>query len=147
MMRRLPARKRLPQPGVERLDPWLPEVPGPRRRHAETGAVLVEALIAILIVAAMAGLWFETVAGNARQQQALADRRLAMLVARSQLATVGVLSAIAPGETTGSDAGFDWKITIEGGGEAPRGARLVTVTVTRPDRGQLASLTSLRLGQ
>lgn len=113
----------------------------------EVGAVLVETLIAILIVAGMAGLWFETVAANARQQQGLADRRLAMLVARSQLATVGVLSAIAPGETTGYDAGFEWRIAIGSSSGAPAGSRVVTVTVARPKGVTLASLTSLRLGR
>lgn len=120
---------------------------GPEHTRGETGAVLVETLIAILIVAAMAGLWFQTVAGNARAQQGLADRRQAMLVARSQLATVGVLSAIAPGETIGSDAGFQWRIAIESSPEAPAGAKQVTVTVARPGGTPLASLTSLRLGR
>lgn len=118
-----------------------PRMPPP---PAETGAVLVEALVAVLIVATMAGVWFGTVNDNARAQLGLADRRTAMLVAQSQLATVGVLGAIAPGERVGSDAGMNYVITI-----TPATALLnrVTVSVMRPGGSPLAVLETLKAGR
>lgn len=121
-----------------------------RRTSGEAGSVLIEALIAVLIVAVMSGLWFETVSGTARQQYGMADRRTALLVAQSQLATVGVLSPLAPGETTGSDAGLEYRIAIAGepggGGSGSTLAR-VTVTVGRPGGPPLATLQTLRVGR
>lgn len=116
-------------------------------RDGETGSVLVEALVAILIVAGMSGLWFETLARSAGQQRELADRRLAMLVARSQLATVGVVTPLVPGETGGSDAGLAWRISVRPYPEAGDGIDQIVVTVARPDGGDLARLQSLRVGR
>lgn len=117
------------------------------RSAGESGSVLVEALVAVLIVAAMAGLWFQTLGQGARQQRHLADRRTAMLVAQSQMATVGVITAIAPGETTGSDAGMDWRITVDPWRDGGEGIEKVTVSAGRPAGRELATLQSLRLGQ
>jgi hypothetical protein len=113
----------------------------------ETGAILVETLGAVLIVAAMTGLWFEALEQAARQQRGLADRRVAMLVAQSQLATVGVLPARDRGETTGTDAGMDWRIEVRPYPEAGTGIDKVTVTAGRSGDGDLVALQSLRLGQ
>ncbi len=117
------------------------------RSAGESGSVLVEALVAVLIVAAMAGLWFETLGQGARQQRNLADRRTAMLVAQSQMATVGVITAIVPGETTGSDAGMDWRVTVQRFPDGGEGIDKVTVSAGRPGAGDLATLQSLRLGR
>lgn len=116
-------------------------------RDNETGSVLVEALVAILIVAGMSGLWFETLARSTGQQRELGDRQLAMLVARSQLATVGVETPLAPGETGGSDAGLAWRISVRPYPEAGDGIDQVMVTVARPGGGDLVQLQSLRIGR
>jgi len=113
----------------------------------ESGSVLIEALVAVLIVAAMAGLWFETLGQGARQQHSLADRRIAMLVAQSQMATVGIVTAIGPGETRGSNVGMDWRITVQPFSDGGEGIEKVTVSVGRPGDGDLAILQSLRLGR
>lgn len=113
----------------------------------ESGSVLVEALVAVLIVAGMAGLWFDTLGQGARQQHSLADRRTAMLVAQSQMATVGVITMIAPGETRGSDAGMDWRANVEPFADGGEGLDKVTVSVGRPGDGDLATLQTLRLGR
>lgn len=117
------------------------------RGAGETGSVLVEALVAVLIIAAMSGLWFETLARGARAGRSADDRRLAMLVAQSQLATVGVVSAIAPGTTSGSDAGLDWRIAVSRAGDAGAGVQRVGVDVTGPQGDVLARLQTLRIGQ
>lgn len=112
----------------------------------ETGSVLVEALVAVAIVATMSGLWFETLSSGALRQRTSADRRTALLVARSQLATVGVFNALAPGESQGSDAGFSWQIAIEPDADTGPGVDLVTIVVARPGGAPLARLQTLRLG-
>jgi type II secretory pathway pseudopilin PulG len=110
----------------------------------ETGAVLIEALVAVLIIAGLAGVWFQTVNDNARTQVGLAERRTAMLVAQSQLATVGVLGAVTPGERVGSDAGMNYTIRVAA---AADGLNRVTVTVARPGGGPLAVLETLKAGR
>lgn len=114
-------------------------------RDSEAGAVVVEALVAVLIIAAMAGLWFDTVIQGARQQRGLADRQLAMLVVQSQAATVGIIGSAR--ETRGRDAGMNWTIEIEPFAEAGDGMEKVTVSAGRPEAAPLASLQSLRLGR
>ena len=116
-------------------------------RGHETGAVLVEALVAALIVAAMAGVWFDTLARGARAQRSADDRRLAMLVAQSQLATVGVIGAVAPGSSSGQDGDFRWTIAITPNAEAGNDINLVTVTVARIGGTELARLQTLRVGK
>jgi hypothetical protein len=116
-------------------------------RTGETGSILIEALVAVLIVAAVTGLWFETVARVAGQHERAADRRTAMLVAQSQLATVGVLNVVVPGETRGRNADFDWRIAIEPNPDAGPGVDTVEVSVSRDGKGRLATLRTLRLGQ
>lgn len=114
-------------------------------RNSEAGAVVVEALVAVLIIAAMAGLWFDTMMQGTRQQRGLADRQLAILVVQSQAATVGIIGSAR--ETRGRDAGMNWQIVIEPFAEAGEGMEKVTVSAGRPDAPPLASLESLRLGR
>jgi type II secretory pathway pseudopilin PulG len=117
--------------------------PAPR----EEGSVLVEALVAVLIVAAMAGLWFDTLAQGVRQQAALGDRRIAILVAQSQLAAAGVLNPSGRQGSSGRDAGMAWRIGVEPYPDAGDGIEMVTVTVGKPGGAALATLQSLQFGQ
>ncbi len=121
-------------------------MPADRERAGETGSILIEALVAVAIVAAMAGLWFNTLAQGAAAERATADRRTALLVARSQLATVGVYTAAAPGVTSGRDAGMAWRIDITPFPEAGQGMEQVVVSVGRPGAAALATLRTLRFG-
>ncbi|MBC7520712.1 MAG: type II secretion system protein [Sandarakinorhabdus sp.] len=113
----------------------------------ERGSVLVEALVAVLIVAAMAGLWFDTLAQGVRQQGTLADRRIAMLVAQSRLAVAGVAHAGGGQDSSGSNAGMDWRIRVEPYPDAGDGIEMITVSVGKPGGTVLANLQSLRIGQ
>lgn len=115
--------------------------------HGESGTVLVEALVAVLIVAAMAGLWFDTLGQGVRQQRTVADRRIAILVAQSQLAAAGVLQPAGRQDSNGSDAGMTWRTSIEPYPDAGEGVEKITVSVGKPGGTDLASLQSLRFGQ
>lgn len=119
-------------------------------RPAETGSILVEALLAIAIVGISLGAFFQSVGAAAGRDHGLADRQLAMLVAESTLASVGDAIAIAPGRSRGTDHGFDWQVDVTlvaaGDSLAGRPAR-VDVTVTAADARDhvLARLSTLRL--
>ena len=112
-------------------------------RGAETGSIMIETLVAVLILAALSGAWFETIATTSRHREATAARTAAMLVARSQLDTAGVVEAVAAGSRRGRDGRFDWEIVTE----PQPGGNLARVTVTvRSERGAaLARLSTLRL--
>jgi hypothetical protein len=115
--------------------------------HRERGSVVAEALVAVLIIAAMAGLWFDTLTQGVRQQRTLADRRIAILVAQSQLAAASVIYAAGVQDSSGSNAGMDWRIRIEPYPEAGEGVEKITVSVGKPGGVALANLQSLRFGQ
>jgi hypothetical protein len=117
-------------------------------RLSERGSILVEAMVASLILAAMLGVMFESMQSGARQIAAVDGRRMAMLVAQSQMAGVGVLTVAATGQTEGRDAGMGWKMRIVPLAPANRVGRLVDVRVMVNDLRsgqQLANLHSVRL--
>lgn len=109
----------------------------------ETGSILIEALVAVLILAAASGFWFNSIGGTVARQAGVTQRALAMLVASSQLATVGVVAPAATGTRSGRDGAYDWSISIE---PAPEAEGLVRVNVTVRDArgGKLAQLSTLR---
>lgn len=119
------------------------------RESGETGHVLVEALIAVLIVAGMTGLLFDTLSAQARAARQLDERRAAVLVARSRLAAALAGEAMADeGETDG----LHWSLSIEpydsGARSGPLELSLVRVEVTEPatPKRPLALLQSLKVG-
>ena len=79
---------------------------------AEAGHVLAEAMVAVLIVAAMTALFFQTVAAKAQATRQVELRRSATMVASSRLAMAmaGGLSGGLP--TEGEETGLHWSVTI-----------------------------------
>jgi type II secretory pathway pseudopilin PulG len=114
--------------------------------------MLVEAIIAAGIVAVMLGALYTSIQGSADRQRMVSDRRLALLVARSELATVGEETPATPGVTTGVNGDYAWRIDIApyGGDLNPSAAGplgVITVQVFRngqPGRS-LATLRTLRV--
>ncbi|WP_408590650.1 hypothetical protein [Novosphingobium sp.] len=110
--------------------------------HAETeelGFSLVEALIALAIIAAITAMLFTTIGQDARTRHAVAERRVAVLVAQSALDR----AAAGDGATEGRSQGLDWRIAREPYGTADPfdPAPLEQLTVTVADAGQRPLLT------
>ena len=120
-------------------------------RGNEEGFGLVEAVIALAIVAAMLGITFQTIAHAERSAADVQARRLAMLEARSVLAQVGVTIPVAPGSAQGVADGWAWHVDISSeAGDAPhQDVPISRVAVTVQDGGSrtLAHLETLRLAQ
>lgn len=109
----------------------------------EQGYVFVETLIAAAIVAAMVAVMFQSVQAVTSRAHALDDRRLAMLIAQSQLAAAGVALT---GSAAGVDGAFAWRVEAAPDAGAETGLERITVRVDKAGK-PLASLSSLRLAR
>jgi type II secretory pathway pseudopilin PulG len=120
-------------------------------KRSEAGSILVEAIIAAGIVAVMMAALYTSIAGSAQRQQMVSDRRLALLVARSELATIGEETPATVGTTTGISGDYGWRIDIApyGGDLTPSAAGplgIITVQVFKGGQGRsLATLRTLRV--
>lgn len=115
------------------------------------GFALVEAVIALAIVAAMLGITFQTIA---RAQRTAADteaRRFAMLEARSILAQVGATIPLVPGNAQGVSGPWVWHVEIAAdAGEHPQHdvpIDRVAISVEDGASRKLAHLETLRLAR
>lgn len=115
--------------------------------RAEGGYLLVEALVALAITAAMAGMVFSTVWQSAHTRQYAARHREAILLARSVLSAAQVGQS-APIPLQGSDGNLAWSWRAEPwSGSESDGLALQQVRVVITDAAdgrELARLTSLR---
>lgn len=111
-------------------------------RHDEAGFLLVEALVALAIIAVMSTLVFTTVVQSAHTAATINQRREAMLLARSVLAAATIDSATNAIPEHGSDGAFDWQITTQShSGEG--GLQLSDVSVRIIDRASGRDLARL----
>lgn len=121
------------------------------RRPPEAGFSLIETLVALTVIAAMAGLLFEAIATNARAAGRLEQKREAILLARSLLAQATVVASgdLAP---AGRWRDLAWRTQRQTAERNARdeGATLenVRIEVTDAATGRpLASVRTLRLGR
>jgi type II secretory pathway component PulJ len=120
-------------------------------RLSDRGAVFVEAMIASAIVAMVLAALFQVMADSAARNRALEQRRMALLVARSELADVGADIPLAAGATSGVAGPFSWRVDITpytAEGEASAAGALLKTAVSVRQRGggpELARLISLHL--
>jgi len=81
-------------------------------KRSDRGSAFIEALVGSAIVS-MAVL---SMLGAARQsvkaERSIDARRMASLIAQSELATVGTVIPLRVGTTTGSDGAYAWRIDI-----------------------------------
>lgn len=118
--------------------------------RSETGFSLVETLVALAIIAAMAGILFAAIATHARAAQHIAEKRVAILLAQSLLAQ----AMVAPGPGALPDAGrstagaftLSWRLSRRAIGQDARdeGAPLEEVRLDLFDAATARRLTSVR---
>jgi prepilin-type N-terminal cleavage/methylation domain-containing protein len=112
----------------------MSQIPSPA--PTERGFSLVETLIATAVIATMTALVFQGISVNAGTTRMIADRRGAVLVAKSALdmSTVSEMADGGVGARTGVSGVFRWRITEQpypnSLGTAPT-LHLITVTVSR----------------
>lgn len=121
-------------------------------RRGESGSALVEALIGSAIVALTLATMYRSVTDSAARNRMAEEKRFATLIAQSELASVGPIVPVAPGVTTGVEAGMPWRIQIEplpNNPPASTAGQLWHVTVSvRNSRGrQLVTLSTMALGK
>jgi len=84
-------------------------------RDSENGSVLLEALVSTAIVAAVLAAMFSAIAQWDQQRRQIDARRMALMIARSELAAVGSALPLTPGRAQGVEGAFVWTIAIEPG--------------------------------
>lgn len=117
----------------------------------DEGSIFVEAMIAAAVVAVMLGGLYQAIAASAQRHRMSDDRRVALLVAQSQMAAAGVEFPLAQGRTSGLAGEYLWQVEVSdhaaGSPESAVGRpALVVVTVRERDAAApLVTLRSLRL--
>ena len=119
---------------------------------AQSGFSLIEALVAMAIIAAMTGALVETVAADAHAGLALRARRTALLIAQSALDRARGGELVDTGHADGPGQALFWHIDREpyqDGSVAFAATRLEQLTVTVEDTAHhpLARLATVRIVQ
>lgn len=117
------------------------------RRRA--GSVLVEALVATAIVAVIMVGVLRVAGDSLARHRTVEARRMALMIARSQLAGVGFVAPLAEGTRTGEENDYVWRTEVSRcAGEAPESTAgqlyCVTVAVRPRDRERAAVTLSTR---
>jgi hypothetical protein len=110
----------------------------------DRGSALMEALVSAAIVAGVLAAAFQVAAEASRRREAIEERRTALLIAQSQLATVGAAIPSLPGDTSGADGGYSWRLHAEPSRAEGQAAPLLQVTVAVRRTGGTADLAVLR---
>ncbi|MFM9827778.1 MAG: prepilin-type N-terminal cleavage/methylation domain-containing protein [Sphingomonas sp.] len=123
---------------------------GARSGKREAGFTLVETVIAIAIIAAMLGATMQAVVANARASRMVEDRRVATLVAQSELSAAAAAANTGLLEAHGATSGVAWRVRIapfSGRHALPR-LEEVTVDAGRGAAGApLVTLKTLRIAR
>jgi general secretion pathway protein I len=126
-----------------------------RRIRYDRGFTLVEVVVAIAILALMAGVIFRVNSDSTRNIRRADELANASALAQSLIAKVGTEIPLREGEERGqSDAGLQWRVQMKRYGDAadraqwPLAAYTVMAEVTLRDgpNTQPVALTTLRLG-
>jgi len=116
----------------------------------EAGSVLVEAMVAVAIIAMMLAVTYRTVGESVLRSRAAEASRTAVMIAQSRLAMVGSEIPLTLGETTGVDGDFAWRVEIDPAVEDTSAmGHLLAVTASvrgRSNGADRAVLRTLRLG-
>ena len=82
------------------------------RRAGLRGFTLLEILVALSILAVALGAILQSLSSGLRSLGAAEAHALALMHARSQLAKVGPLIPLEPGEQSGSAGEFEWTVSV-----------------------------------
>lgn len=129
-----------------------PDRPVTPDRRGDSGAIFVESLVAAAIVAMILVTTFRVITDGAVHARMAEQRRMALLVAQSELAEVGTEIPIAAGEKSGVSGDMFWSVDVspysdESGASTAGALWKVTVSVQPRSGGRnLVSLRTLRLG-
>lgn len=120
------------------------------RLQPEAGFSLVETLVSLAVIAGMSGVLFEAIGTNARAARQVAQKREAILLARSLLAHAVVPPGTGELADAGQSGGFSWRFSRHGvgGGARDSGVPLQEVRIHVFDREtgrQLVDVRTLRL--
>jgi Tfp pilus assembly protein PilV len=125
---------------------------GRSRARTDAGAIFIESLVAAAIVSMILAATFRLIADSAVHARLTEQRRMALLVAQSELADVGSEIPIEAGQTAGSSGDLAWTVDITGfsdetGASSVGALWRVRVSVQPRNGGRpLVTLDSLRLG-
>jgi hypothetical protein len=105
----------------------------------DQGSVFIDAMIAAAIVTLSLGTMYRAMADGASHDRMAEGRRMALLVAQSEMAAVGSLIPEVQGTTSGVEGPFAWQVDVEPfntGFSASRAGAVWQVTVSvRPQSG------------
>ena len=122
-----------------------------RRPHG--GFTLLEVIVAFAVFSVSAAALFGIVRATLQQTHQATVREQAVLLAQSRLAAVAADPGLAERSPSGSDSGFNWRLSVQPFADQDRTVsqawRLVLIEVRvdweRPDRGGSLELSTLRL--
>lgn len=121
-------------------------------RASEAGFSLVETLVALAVIAGMSAMLFESISAHALAADRTAQKREAILLARSLLAQAGISAGPVELADNGRWRDLSWRFTRRpvGGGARDSAAALQQVRVDVLDRKsgrRLVRVETLRLDQ
>jgi len=125
--------------------------PAPAARRSERGFALVEALIAAAIICTMVVVYLQAAMTDANAERMVAERREAVLLARSALDSATVTGSDPRLASSGETDRLRWTVSLAPyGSNDPGSPPLEQTTVTVSDKAlgrPLVTLTTLRLGR
>lgn len=82
------------------------------RRRGEAGFTLVEALVALIIMTAMATVLYRGISSGLRVSAAADDSQAALLLAQERLAAAGIETPLQPGRLEGLEGEMAWQLVL-----------------------------------
>ena len=118
-------------------------------RCGEQGSALIEAVVALAVVALVLAVVSYGIAGTAARDRAAADTRMATMIAQSRIAAIGAETPLVPGRVGGGQGLYTWSTIITPAAAAPSSSgRLLDIDVAVARAGAetpLVRLHTLRL--
>ncbi len=121
----------------------------PTHRTLRRGSIFLEAVIAAALVSIILVALFNTLVDSTRHARMVRDQQYALLVAQSQLATVGTSLPLRSGVVRGASGRYRWRIEMaptagEGRGKVGQVLRVTVFVRTADGTRDAVSLSSLR---